>query len=445
MSIDFLLSSATGTAASGNRQPPAAARGGSGGFAALLEQAAARDDRAALQPGLRQAAASPSVSPQAAAQEPGGETPGVQQAFADQPAAAPLHGMPALLTLAAGPAALDATAPPSADGDPDVEPALDAELAVGAGPALALVADHDAPAAGDNDAAGEELPLLAGLAGIPAEQQSDAAPDHPLADASERDAGASAEPEAGAAIAIAASPPTASGLPQGGAASPASAPTAATASLDGAATAPPVPQNDSATAIRSSAETAAALDGAAGNQPGDGVDPTMAARPAGPAPQPSAATSSPAPSTSSPAGAANLALAAPIASPQWQQDLGRQVAGLSRFGEQRVSLQLNPAELGPLLVELKVVEHHAQVQLFSASSLVRNAVEQAIPQLREALAEQGITLGEATVGEQRDGQQQTAGDNRRDSGPAGGEDPQETAAAPVATTGVVDGRVNLYV
>src|SRR5690606_15791558 len=172
----------TGPAASGNRQPPAAARGGSGGFAARREQAAARDDRAALQPGLRQAAASPSVSPQAAAQEPGGETPGVQQAFADQPAAAPLHGMPALLTLAAGPAALDATAPPSADGDPSVEPALDAELAVGAGPALvvALVADHDAPAAGDNDAAGEELPLLAGLAGIPAEQQSDTAPDHPL-------------------------------------------------------------------------------------------------------------------------------------------------------------------------------------------------------------------------------------------------------------------------
>ena len=37
------------------------------------------------------------------------------------------------------------------------------------------------------------------------------------------------------------------------------------------------------------------------------------------------------------------------------------------------------------------------------TSTVRGAVEQAIPQLREALAEQGIALGEAMVGEHRQG------------------------------------------
>jgi len=100
-------------------------------------------------------------------------------------------------------------------------------------------------------------------------------------------------------------------------------------------------------------------------------------------------------------GAATAAreLAAPMASPQWRQDLGQRVVGLVRQGDGKVSLQLNPAELGPLLVELKLSEQHAHLHFASPHAQVRHAVEQAIPQLREALAEQGISLGEAQVGE----------------------------------------------
>lgn len=97
---------------------------------------------------------------------------------------------------------------------------------------------------------------------------------------------------------------------------------------------------------------------------------------------------------------ATASLSAPLATQAWEQQLGQQLVGLAQRGGQ-VELHLNPAELGPLSVSLKLGDQGAQAQFLSAHAPVRQAVEQALPQLREALAEQGIQLGEASVGEQR--------------------------------------------
>lgn len=99
-------------------------------------------------------------------------------------------------------------------------------------------------------------------------------------------------------------------------------------------------------------------------------------------------------------------LSAPLASAEWQQSLGQQLVNLQQRGGQRVQLHLNPAELGPLSISLRVDDQLAQAQFMSANPQVRAAVEQAIPQLREALGEAGIQLGEAMVGDQQPGQQQ---------------------------------------
>nr|WP_297457482.1 flagellar hook-length control protein FliK [uncultured Halomonas sp.] len=92
-------------------------------------------------------------------------------------------------------------------------------------------------------------------------------------------------------------------------------------------------------------------------------------------------------------------LNAPLATPQWQQGLGQQVVALHQRGAQQMELHLRPADLGALTISLKVDDQLAQLQLFSANPHVRTAIEQAIPQLREALGENGIQLGEAMVGE----------------------------------------------
>ncbi|MHB0775312.1 flagellar hook-length control protein FliK [Halomonas sp. WWR20] len=113
------------------------------------------------------------------------------------------------------------------------------------------------------------------------------------------------------------------------------------------------------------------------------------------------ATASPAngtPSASSPP--ITAALNTPLASPEWGASLSQQLVRIQQRGDQRVELHLNPAELGPLSVSLKMGEQQAQLHFSSAHASVRAAVEGAIPQLREALADSGISLGEAMVSDQ---------------------------------------------
>lgn len=93
---------------------------------------------------------------------------------------------------------------------------------------------------------------------------------------------------------------------------------------------------------------------------------------------------------------------------EWGQSLGQQVVRMAQRGDQQVELRLHPAELGPLSVSLKMGDQQqANLQFFSAHGAVRHALEAAIPQLREALADSGIALGETSVGEQDQFQQQS--------------------------------------
>jgi len=150
---------------------------------------------------------------------------------------------------------------------------------------------------------------------------------------------------------------------------------------------------------------------------------------------------------SAPTGSATLH--APLASPEWRQGLSQQLIGLHQRGEQQIELHLNPAELGPLSISLKLGELGAQAHFLSAHPQVRHAIEQAIPQLREALAEQGINLGEASVGEQR--QQQAQGDRSGQSGRsanlgaiADDSDGSHLAAAAGPAAQALSGGIDLY-
>ncbi|GAB2798605.1 hypothetical protein GCM10027040_26700 [Halomonas shantousis] len=97
---------------------------------------------------------------------------------------------------------------------------------------------------------------------------------------------------------------------------------------------------------------------------------------------------------------ATATLSPPVASSEWGAALSQQLVRIQQRGDQRVELHLNPTELGPLSVSLKLGEQQAQLHFSSAHASVRAAVEAAIPQLREALADSGISLGEAMVSDQ---------------------------------------------
>lgn len=150
--------------------------------------------------------------------------------------------------------------------------------------------------------------------------------------------------------------------------------------------------------------------------------------------------------------ATNGAISTPVQSPQWPASFGQQILQMHQRGDQQMSLRLHPQELGPLSVSLTVQDQQAQLQILSAHAPVRAAVEAAMPQLRQALADSGIALGEAMVGDQGQFQQGQSSDDDRPrgtstaSGPllaASGIDASDDATLrQVALT--TNGNINLY-
>ncbi|MCC2970813.1 flagellar hook-length control protein FliK [Massilia sp. IC2-476] len=89
--------------------------------------------------------------------------------------------------------------------------------------------------------------------------------------------------------------------------------------------------------------------------------------------------------------------------------------------EQAATLTLNPPDLGPVQVVLNVSNDGASVAFSSNQLEVRQALENAIPRLREMMGESGIALGNATVDAgMPDGRQAQQDGERRNQGGASG-------------------------
>lgn len=103
-----------------------------------------------------------------------------------------------------------------------------------------------------------------------------------------------------------------------------------------------------------------------------------------------------------PAPAAQPHIAARVGTAEWNDSVAQHVTLMVKDGEQTAQLRLDPPELGPLEVRLSMGagdDGVAHAQFVSPHAAVRDALEAAIPQLRAALADSGITLGNASVGD----------------------------------------------
>ncbi len=88
--------------------------------------------------------------------------------------------------------------------------------------------------------------------------------------------------------------------------------------------------------------------------------------------------------------------------------------------EQAATLTLNPPDLGPVQVVLNVSNEGASVAFSSNQQEVRQALENALPRLREMMSESGIALGNATVDAgMPDGRQAQQDGERRNNGGGG--------------------------
>ncbi|WP_218141777.1 flagellar hook-length control protein FliK [Nitrosospira multiformis] len=89
----------------------------------------------------------------------------------------------------------------------------------------------------------------------------------------------------------------------------------------------------------------------------------------------------------------------------WDNALGQRVLWMVSHQHQIAELNLNPADLGPLQVVLSVNSDQASAAFVSQNPEVRQALEAALPRLKEMMAESGINLGNATVSDQGSRQQ----------------------------------------
>ena len=81
----------------------------------------------------------------------------------------------------------------------------------------------------------------------------------------------------------------------------------------------------------------------------------------------------------------------------WENQVGQKIVWMVAGEEQSATLTLNPPDLGPMQVVLSVTNDQASVAFTSAQPEVRQALEDAMPKLREMMSESGLSLGNASV------------------------------------------------
>ncbi|MBS1186276.1 MAG: flagellar hook-length control protein [Burkholderiaceae bacterium] len=96
-----------------------------------------------------------------------------------------------------------------------------------------------------------------------------------------------------------------------------------------------------------------------------------------------------------------------VGTSDWNQALGQKVVWMVNSDVQSASMTLNPPDLGPLQVVLSVSNNQASASFVAAQPEVRQALEAALPRLREMLGDAGIQLGQANVSAGTQQQQQS--------------------------------------
>ncbi len=101
----------------------------------------------------------------------------------------------------------------------------------------------------------------------------------------------------------------------------------------------------------------------------------------------------------------NSAISANIQSPNWSQQMTQQVSYMLKGGFQQAEIKLNPAHLGPMEIKLTVNDDQASISFVAQHAPVREALDAALPRLREMLEQQGLNLADVDVSTQSEQQQ----------------------------------------
>lgn len=134
-----------------------------------------------------------------------------------------------------------------------------------------------------------------------------------------------------------------------------------------------------------------------------------------------------------PAAPVVAAVTTPVGVRGWDSEIGEKLTWMVGRHETRAELVLNPPQLGRIEVSLSMNGDQANATFVSANPAVREALENAVPHLREILQGAGISLGQTQVG--AESFQQQANNRENGDNPSRGSD----RAPGAITDGVIAG------
>ena len=140
---------------------------------------------------------------------------------------------------------------------------------------------------------------------------------------------------------------------------------------------------------------------------------------------------------------ASVSIPTRVDAPDFAQVLGMQMSVLAKDGVQRAELHLNPADMGPVSVQIVMDGTQARVDFGADVAATRHAIEAGLPELASALRDAGFTLAGGGVSQHsgsRGGQSTPDDDTRRGARRASDDSVARvsTAARRIVTNGGLD-------
>ncbi|RLJ20094.1 flagellar hook-length control protein FliK [bacterium endosymbiont of Escarpia laminata] len=89
----------------------------------------------------------------------------------------------------------------------------------------------------------------------------------------------------------------------------------------------------------------------------------------------------------------------PVSQPGWDQAVGKRIQWMLGRNIQSAEIKLTPPNMGPMEIRISVQNDQASVSFIAQQPLTREALEAAIPRLRDMLGEANLNLANVDVGQ----------------------------------------------
>jgi len=103
----------------------------------------------------------------------------------------------------------------------------------------------------------------------------------------------------------------------------------------------------------------------------------------------------------------------PVHTPRFNEGFSQQIVVLAQHGIQHAQMSLSPPDLGPVEVRITVANDEASVQIAAPTGAAREAIQDALPRLKEMMEQSGLRLNDAGVFAQLPQREQPGGAQQR--------------------------------